>query len=302
VLRPIKTATQAEQITACSDRDHHLHDTRLPQQHRQKLAAQISHAQGNRYLQRALARTSPKRIDNYISTASFVQRAPEINAIEGTTDELKSELVRLQQERDGLMASCIPVGHRGGQNCPSEVGQYNRLIKKLNTYIAERGNSALPDASIELMFDGKTLDVVGKESASFTAVSGKPDPSGTFTYTPERQRLSDKGPIPEGIYWIDPKQLKSLWYYFGDAAAAWGSHRITIHPFHSTATFGRGGFFIHGGSTPGSAGCIDLTGHMSSLVEIISRFEGDKIKVHVRYPHTLDPNMGDFPTPDTHYG
>lgn len=297
------TTDQTGQTAVPPNTVNHLQDNRLAASQRQRLAAQIGRSQGNHYLQRTLNSTGVST-DN-ISTMgnpALIQRAPEVNFIEGTTDEMKSELARLEKERDDLMASCMPVGHRGGQNCPPDVTKYNKLIAKLNTYIAERGNSTLPDASIELVFNGSTLDVVGSESASLSAVSGKPDSSGGFSYSVERQRTPDTGPIPEGIYWIDPTQLKSLWYYVGGAADAWGSHRITIHPFHTTATFGRGGFFIHGGSTPGSAGCIDLTSHMADLAKIINRYEGDKIKVNVRYPHKPSPNMGDFPTPDTHYG
>jgi hypothetical protein len=38
-----------------------------------------------------------------------------------------------------------------------------------------------------------------------------------------------------------------------------------------TETYGRGGFFIHGGSVPGSAGCIDLWTHMESFATDLER-------------------------------
>ena len=80
----------------------------------------------------------------------------------------------------------------------------------------------------------------------------------------------------------------------GDYAAAWGSHRITIHPFDSTHTFGRGGFFIHGGTMPGSAGCIDLTSGMPRFAALISAVPPAK-KVKLR----VHPTLGDFPAPPT---
>lgn len=49
--------------------------------------------------------------------------------------------------------------------------------------------------------------------------------------------------------------------------SAWGNFRLTIHPYPSTQTHGRGGFFIHGGSVPGSAGCIDLMVNIDKFVE-----------------------------------
>ena len=39
---------------------------------------------------------------------------------------------------------------------------------------------------------------------------------------------------------------------------AWGNFRFAIIPQKGTNTLGRGGFFLHGGSLPGSIGCIDL--------------------------------------------
>ncbi|WP_245964897.1 L,D-transpeptidase family protein [Trinickia dinghuensis] len=48
--------------------------------------------------------------------------------------------------------------------------------------------------------------------------------------------------------------------------AAWGDHRLTIHVYPGTQTFDRGGFFIHGGTHPGSAGCINLHADMEKFV------------------------------------
>jgi hypothetical protein len=59
---------------------------------------------------------------------------------------------------------------------------------------------------------------------------------------------------------------ENKWYKMG-SRAAWGNFRLTIHPYPSTETYGRGGFFIHGGSTPGSAGCIDLSTNIDKFVE-----------------------------------
>ena len=68
---------------------------------------------------------------------------------------------------------------------------------------------------------------------------------------------------------------------------SWGKYRITIHPFTTTNTFHRGGFFIHGGKTPGSLGCIDLTSNIEAFVSSL-RKEGAirKCQIHltVEYP------------------
>ena len=46
----------------------------------------------------------------------------------------------------------------------------------------------------------------------------------------------------------------------------WGSHLVRPHPLAGTETFGRHGFYIHGGREPGSIGCIDVGGNMASFV------------------------------------
>lgn len=40
---------------------------------------------------------------------------------------------------------------------------------------------------------------------------------------------------------------------------SWGEYRTWFTPIDNTNTFGRSNFSIHGGPSPGSAGCIDLT-------------------------------------------
>lgn len=40
----------------------------------------------------------------------------------------------------------------------------------------------------------------------------------------------------------------------------WGDWRVPLIPQKGTKTYGRSGFFLHGGSIPGSAGCVDFGG------------------------------------------
>jgi len=125
-----------------------------------------------------------------------------------------------------------------------------------------------------------------------SCLSGKPNEKNQFDYSPARQAIPFKGPIPEGEYWI---QLDEMWENNSLKSAlgitprtAWGNFRITIHPYPATKTHNRGGFFMHGGQIPGSAGCIDLTGHMDSFVkELTKELEGLPkcyIPLTVRYP------------------
>ncbi|MET0937571.1 MAG: tlde1 domain-containing protein [Luteibacter sp.] len=117
---------------------------------------------------------------------------------------------------------------------------------------------------LRLVFNGGSLKVPG-HAQSYHAVSGRHRANG-FDYSVERQKLRNEGPIPEGQYWVAPGELWSNAWYRPAPAAAWGQYRLAIHPFPETQTYGRGGFFIHGGNAPGSAGCIDLWSHMDGFV------------------------------------
>jgi hypothetical protein len=72
-----------------------------------------------------------------------------------------------------------------------------------------------------------------------------------------------KGPIPPGSYVIRPSELSkpsSTRIFLRNLLADWGSFRVAIHPQSGTQTYGRSGFFLHGGVEPRSAGCIDVGG------------------------------------------
>ena len=141
----------------------------------------------------------------------------------------------------------------------------------MSKYAEERYSPKVPacvKASISLRFDGASLGVRRGNSIvhSYPAVSGKPK-QGEFDYSVDNQKRSFHGPIPEGEYWITFRELwKNAWYKPG-SSEAWGNYRIAIHPYPNTNTYCRGGFFVHGGSVRGSAGCIDLTRHMSTFVK-----------------------------------
>ncbi len=160
----------------------------------------------------------------------------------------------------------------------------------MTDYSHERARPSIPQckrATASITFDGKHLMLKGKGSQLFPAVSGKRDAKLGFVYTVERQKASKDGPIPAGEYWINFQELwENAWYKRG-SARAWGNYRLTLHVFPGTETYGRGGFFIHGGAVPGSAGCIDLTTHVDRFVaELRAQMNGADecfIPVTVRY-------------------
>jgi hypothetical protein len=141
-------------------------------------------------------------------------------------------------------------------------------------YSEERRHPRSPacaKSKISLRFDGNTLHAYGtKSSLVFPAVSGKPNAKGQFDYSSDRQRIPFQGPIPAGQYWVQPSELwENNWLKSAlhSPQGAWGNFRLTIHPYPLTDTHDRGGFFIHGGSAAGSAGCIDLIHYMDQFVK-----------------------------------
>jgi len=165
-----------------------------------------------------------------------------------------------------------------------------------------------------LTFDGKDLTYYTQEklpdgnlklnSTSFPAVSGRQKKDGTFDYSKEAQAKSSKGPLPEGDYYINPSAIqwwtdqsfitrtiapvkKGTW---PGGLFAWGIARVWITPQEvsiTNPTTGesvlRNNFSIHGGTSPGSAGCIDLTTKDLPFFRMLEKSKESKIKLRVSY-------------------
>jgi hypothetical protein len=159
-------------------------------------------------------------------------------------------------------------------------------------------SAPLPACSdkLSLGFNGRSLafSIPGK-AFQYPAVSGKLH--GDFSVAAQKDR--NLGPIPAGSYWIDPAQLWTAgpirdWLARNTgpgrlAWSGWGEHRVTIHPLPFTQTFGRGGFFIHGGDHQGSGGCIHVTGagmerFVGELKTALSGLPACSIPLTVTYP------------------
>lgn len=70
------------------------------------------------------------------------------------------------------------------------------------------------------------------------------------------------GPTPPGSYTVDPSEINPAGFFrkYIDPRD-WGDYRVPLHPDPSTYTYGRDGFFIHGGRIRhGSEGCLKVEG------------------------------------------
>lgn len=129
------------------------------------------------------------------------------------------------------------------------------------------------------------------DAISWKAVSGR-----SGYQSKEFQEKADQGPIPEGEWLVaqgeyqpmpERSVLETLVNELGRGGwpggeSSWGRHRIWLQPKAGTKTYGRSGFSIHGGSSPGSAGCIDLVEQMPAFVKVF-RAHGQDVNLTVKY-------------------
>ena len=156
-----------------------------------------------------------------------------------------------------------------------------------------------------LFFDGNNLHYYRQNKGLvFDAVSGRKNDSGEFIYTNIQQSVESEGPIPEGLYYINPQEIQSYWKTsivqkvvglfgrgsFPKGPVAWGVERVWIKPEEvkvynpiTNEYVTRSGFSIHGGLIPGSAGCIDLSGNAQEFFKKLKSSESDYIRLNVNY-------------------
>ena len=146
---------------------------------------------------------------------------------------------RFYNPRTSRFISEDPIGLAGGYNLYAYVG-------------GNPTNATDPTGLDTLVFNGGNLR---HYDDNWALVGSYPATSGRDGVT--NPSVSGKGPIPPGLYELTPKNISEagFWRQFtGD----WGRYRVPLTPVASTNTFGRDGFFLHGGKKPGSQGCIDV--------------------------------------------
>ena len=98
-----------------------------------------------------------------------------------------------------------------------------------------------------------------KSTYNICATSG----SGSCKNESKCEQKKDEGPLPRGKYNVNANDISNPGR-FGDIlrnlTGDWGDWRVPINPSPGTETYGRSGFFLHGGRKPGTSGCIDIGG------------------------------------------
>ena len=143
--------------------------------------------------------------------------------------------------------------------------EYHKNTPSMMVYrINEDGGSHMVEVAGQkelLVFDGESLSWLQESgnSMKWEAVSGELDNGMT---NPALQSEKDRGPVPEGDYFVDfgstvkRQDLDLFRAHIKYPQESWGNYFVAIQPRQLPS--GRGGFYIHGGNVPGSKGCIDL--------------------------------------------
>jgi uncharacterized protein RhaS with RHS repeats len=147
-----------------------------------------------------------------------------------------------------------------------------------------------PRGEQSIKFDGNSVDVYdenGNKEGSYPAVSG----SAASCQCSEDMYIPNYGPIPEGKYSVDPQKTNKRTLLKGMAGwgstSAWGSQRTPIEPSGHNAG-GRYEMYMHGGTTPGSIGCVDMTSYNDAFHDWLADQSGP-VSMDVDYP---DNNEG----------
>jgi RHS repeat-associated protein len=177
-----------------------------------------------------------------------------------------------------------------------------------------------------LLFDGNKLHYFQQNEnengdlsltrSSYGAVSGRAQEDGSFSYSEENQAQKGTGPIPDGLYSINPQNTQKILKdgpindggvtnlnavvngiagMFGvgswpGATYAWGYERVWINPSSVAVTnpitgevVQRTNMSIHGGAVPGSAGCIDLHKNAPAFFKRLNESNSSFIRLNVLY-------------------
>ncbi len=111
---------------------------------------------------------------------------------------------------------------------------------------------------------------------------------------PEDLDKQNCGRLPEGMYYAKQEDrqkynetLENFKNLFNRGSwpggtTSWGDERVWLTPDENNNMMGRGGFSIHGGTVPGSLGCIDITKYTPELSEYLDSCQ-NVVPLQVKY-------------------
>ena len=198
-----------------------------------------------------------------------------------------------------------PIEEEGGANLyaicnNSLMNQYDSFGLKSKSQCVRNG------VPIFLVFDGQALSGSGfyvvaasgrpissiktvwtsKEKFPWGSIYGGIITEYSFDYSVDKQKIKSVGPTPEGNYWIEvneQRNYRTSKYSHIVLRKGWGDYSWSLHPEASTQTYGRSGFFIHGGENWGSAGCIDIKSGDRQLKTFLDGLCDCYVPVKVKY-------------------
>ncbi len=167
----------------------------------------------------------------------------------------------------GRWTSKDPIGFAGGDS-----NLYGYVL-------SDPVNNFDPSGKDYITFDGDTITIVYENNGKISWKTSWPANSGGS---------NDASSIPEGTYYTSPNDRES----HGDSEG-WGPLSYRLHESILTRLFNRikghsGGFHIHGGYKPGTAGCVefkDYAPNQQSLHDFDEAIQsyGKQIEVRVAY-------------------
>ncbi|MGD2114840.1 MAG: hypothetical protein PVG07_07300 [Acidobacteriota bacterium] len=187
------------------------------------------------------------------------------------------------------------LGERALQEAEDTLDRAERAGERALEELEDWWSSGSGDIT-SITFDGTEVTLHGTGGMSARARSGltvrhRNNTEGLDYTQPEYQDVPDKGPVPEGDYYVEPDEVDN-----NPPSAAWGGHRVRLHESLVTrarrrlSTERSGGFYLHGdGGNDGTAGCIGVIS-LSENARIHALIEANsaRIPVTVDYPEPAE--------------